>query len=380
MDQNDKLNLIKKHSPILWLHEKEAFLPTDCKVVIQISDLYRKGNKESEQNQPKELDDLGKIPKSEQCYLKVKDLDLREFTIPESYQKSIPELGPAAIAKLARLKYGYDYATYGIPADDPNLPKYYARVSEVELHQKRGEPFTEFYKNNDPGIFGKYTFIEYFFYFVYNDSWNQHQGDWDSMVEIYIKNDRKYMITHLHHTQWISELPDSSRDLNSWFEHWNSLKKDKLGQAYLMDGHPYVFVAQGAHAGYPTPGFTLHGFDVPGIIFRDDFLTNTDERQIGRLCILPDDVNEETIRTNLRFANIDANRIQFGRWEPLELIDTQPWLKYKGKWGEDTKYLGWDGPQNPPLSRPPDRRNLHAALQKISYSSGSVLKSWHGVR
>lgn len=380
MAEDDKIKLIKEHEPILWLHEKEAFLPVDCKVMVEISDLYRKGKREKDENQPRELNDLGDIPKSEDCYLKIKDLDLRDFTIPESYYKSIPELGPAAIAKLARDKYGDDYGTRGIPMDDPNQPKYYARVSEVKLFEEPGEPFTVYYKQHDPGIFGKYTLIEYFFYFVYNDAWNQHQGDWDSMVEIYIKHDRKYMITHLHNTQWICELPDSSLDLNSWFEHWNKLKKGELGKAYVISDHPYVFVTRGAHAGYPTPGFTLHGLDIPGIFSSSDFLTNTDERQIGRLCILPEDLTEETIRTNLRFANIDANRIRFGRWKEPELVENQPWLKFKGKWGEDTKYLGWDGPQNPPLTKSPDKKKLQAVLRNSSYTSGSALKNWHGVR
>lgn len=209
-----------------------------------------------------------------------------------------------------------------------------------------------------------------------------HQGDWDSMIEIYIKKDRAYMITHLHHCKWVAKWPLAKPNLESWLLNWNKLKKKEIGDAYVLDNHPYVFVTQGAHAGYPTPGFTLHGLDIPGIISRNDFLTNTDERQIGRLCILPEDFDEEKVRQNLRrsnIQNINANNVRFGRWKEPELIENQPWLKYKGKWGEDTKYLGWDGPQNPPVSRSPNKQSLKEAIQG-GYKSGSVLMNWPGVR
>jgi hypothetical protein len=149
-----------------------------------------------------------------------------------------------------------------------------------------------------------------------------------------------------------------------------------MGEAYVLKNHPYVFVARGAHAGYPTPGYSVHGLGLPG----DDFLANTDERQIGRLCILPEDVSEETIRTNLRVANIEVNRLRFGKWREPELVGSQAWRGYKGKWGEDTKYRGWDGPQNPPISKRPNWRNLKKALQSVDIEADSVLVNWHGIR
>ena len=377
MNQADQIKLIKKHAPIFWLHELEAFVPEDCKVMVEISDLYRK--KKREDNQPSNLNDLGKITNSEECYLKVKDLDMKNFTTPTSYHQRISRLGPEGVAEMAREKYGHNFFLNGFPSDNPHLPKYYARVSDATIRAEEGDPFTKFYQSKDPQIFGHYTLIEYFFFFVFNDAWNKHQGDWDSMVQLYIKEDRKYMITYFHECKWVSQLPVSSLDINSWLKGWSSLKKNEIGESYVMKDHPYVFVALGAHGGYPTPGFTIHGVNLPEVVTRSDFLANTDERQIGQLCILPEDINEEIIRTNLRIANIEANKIKFGRWKEPELIDKQAWLKYKGKWGEDTKYFGWDGPQNPRMTRPPNKGSLKETIQS-GYYGGSVLVNWHGVR
>lgn len=72
---------------------------------------------------------------------------MKQFSIPETYS-SMPELGPNAVARLAREKYGYDYMTNGIPTDKPNLPKYYARVSEAKLNPEEGEPLQNITKNS----------------------------------------------------------------------------------------------------------------------------------------------------------------------------------------------------------------------------------------
>jgi hypothetical protein len=219
---------------------------------------------------------------------------------------------------------------------------------------------------------------------VYNDSWNQHQGDWDCMVELYIKPgagdrpDRLYMINHLHHVRWVSRWAELTPALQTWLDRWERLRGKELGEVYEMDGHPYVFLTQGAHAGYPTPGFTLHGLDVPGIVSRDDFLTNSDERQIGRVCILPPDVDEDLIATNLRTNGIPTDKLVFGRWGEPELVEDQPWRAYRGRWGEESPYMGWDGPQDPPISKDADKQGLRNAILK-GYRTGSALISWHGV-
>jgi len=40
--------------------------------------------------------------------------------------------------------------------------------------------------------------------------------------------------------------------------------------------------------------------------------------------------------------------------------------------------MGWDGPQDPPVSKEPDKRGLRNTILK-GYRSGSALRSWHGI-
>ncbi|MHA1989279.1 MAG: hypothetical protein ACW98D_21885, partial [Promethearchaeota archaeon] len=153
MTKAEKLKLIKKHAPIFWLHEYEAFVPEDCKIMVEISDLYRKKRKEP--NQPKNLDELGQVPDSQECYLKIIDLDMKNFSIPTAYHQKITGLGPAGVAELAREKYGFNYYRDGFPSENPDLPKYYARVSEASVNYQDGDAFSLYFQDNDPKIFGK---------------------------------------------------------------------------------------------------------------------------------------------------------------------------------------------------------------------------------
>ena len=374
MTEIEQRNLVAEYAPLMWLHEREAFVPEDCGIIVQISDLYRKGNREDEQ--PAELDDLGQIRDSKECYLKIRDLDMREFQLPDAQAKTIGEMGPDAVARLASSRYGYDLAA-GIPADNHHVPKYYARVSKASLDPRDGDPFTEYYRTHDPGVFGTYKRIEYFYYFVFNDAWNKHQSDWDSMVEVFIKDDRTYMVSRFHHCRWAARWPQSPQKLTSWLDEWNALSGRSIGECLIIGQHPNVFVALGAHGGYPTPGFSIHGKNLPGLVLPDDFLATTDVRQIGRICIHPGEVTEDTVRAFLRFGNVDANRITFAKWREPELVRDQPWLGYEGKGGEDTAYIGWDGPARPPITQDPSKESLQQAIA-AGTGGGGILKSWHG--
>lgn len=370
--------LVKKYAPILWFHEDEAFLPEDCKVLPEVAELYRGKQREDFDHT---LDDLVKIKESDECSLDIPDLDLEYFTIPREYHKSITELGPEAVAHLAKERYGNNPAL-GFPEKD-TIPKYYGRVGHLKLAYRKGDPFSEYFRKNDDTIFGSYTVIQYFFFYIFNDSWNKHEGDWDSTLEILINedNNRKYLVSHMHHTTWLAGLVPVESDLIAWLEEWNGLEKGDMGKAYAMNDHPYLFVARGAHGAYPTPGFSIHGMGLRRIA---RMIASVDERQIGRTCVLPEDekVSEELIRTDLRLAKIDANRIKFFKWREPELFTNQPWLNFQGKWGQDTGYEGWDGPKGAWHGRKINLWNL-----KSRFSEGykgkfydKILLSWHGVR
>ncbi len=385
MTDAEKLALTKKHTPILWLHEEEAFLPEDCKIVVKISDLCtgKRGGKIAPK-QPQKIDDLGDVKNSDKTLLRFRDFHLDE---------KVKELGPRGVGNLGRSKYHYSLSSISINGSMFNrtLPKYYARVSEFTCFPgDTSQVFSRFFRQNDKDVFGPYYLIEYFFYFIFNDAWNMHQSDWDSMVKIYINRNsgRKYVTTHMHHAKWVSRWPDpsGSQTVVTWLDGWNNLKKKELGEVFVRGDHPYVFVSLRGHGGYPTPGFTLHGIDLPGIVSREDILITTDERQLGGTCIVPGGVNTNNIGAELQSANVNTTNLRFHKWSSPELVNKQPWLKYKGLWGDASKFKGWSGPQNPPISKKPTKTDNWKTFGKDlqfqiadGYKNRTVMDSWHGV-
>jgi len=371
--------LARDHAPILWLHENEVFFPVDVQAAIEHSDLLRKGKPAG---QVPDLEALGQIKKSEETELKLRKLNNHDFNGPSFDGLS----GPSAIKAQARRLYGRCLPAHGAQTDVLNQVKCYARVSEVRL-KPRGHPIVDRrLKKFDPQIFGRYDLIEYFFYFVYNDGWNQHQGDWDCQIYLYIRrgDGRMFMVNRLHHDDWATVVsagpPARIRD---WVDGWNTRAKHEVGQAYALNGHPFVFVAQGGHGGYPTPGATAHGLKVKPV---GQVLLNTDDRQIARNCILPDGASDEELRALLAASDISDQQLVTGRWTAPELVleknPTQPWLRYKGRWGQNSKYLGHAGPKRPPITKKPVKQMLRDSLWKVlaeGYSAGAPLDSWHGV-
>jgi len=159
-----------------------------------------------------------------------------------------------------------------------------------------------------------------------------------------------------------------------------------MGIVYQFALHPFVFIAKGAHGGYPTPGFSVHG--LKPIIQK--VIGQTDYRQIGKLCIFPDypPVTKDAILKILREADIDTSQTNFLSWEEAVILEKQPWLKYKGLWGTKSEYSGWSGPTGP--SRKGcwrmDQRRFKKAFKKAmdgDYSGEWILKifkNWHGWR
>jgi hypothetical protein len=290
----------------------------------------------------------------------------------------------------------YHFSLSNIPTNGSTfgrtLPKYYARVSEFTFYPKdTSQSFSGYFRSHCPEVFGSYYLIEYFFYFVFNDAWNMHQSDWDSMVKIYInrQNGRMYVATHMHHAKWISQWPVASPvpDLKTWLGRWNNVKKRDLGEVFVRGNHPYVFVALQAHGSYPTPGFTMHGIDFPRAVTRNDVLITADERYLGGTCVVPGGINTDGIRAELEVEDVNVARLRFYTWKAPELVDNQPWLKYKGLWGDVSTFLGWSGPKNPPISTKRTRDENWKAFGKDlqfqladGHRSRTVLDSWHGVQ
>lgn len=386
MNKEEKIELIRKYAPVLHFHEDEVYLPSDCYTFVERDNLCRKiGKKVETLKFNHTLEDLPIGKKSEKLFLNMPMLNMNKFDIAEQYQLGMKEIGPSAVAKLARNKFGNN-PILGF-AQNPRVPMYYARVRNVTIKDRsaQGEPFSKYMKNNVPKVFGNYVVLQYIFYYIFNDSWNKHESDWDSVVEIYINQDtgKKFMISHLHETYYVSEIVPSKWDIRTWIQLWNKPKrKTELKKAYVLINHPYIFVALGAHGGYPTPGFTVHGLDpeIVGIRIYDKVIISVDERQIGKTIIYPPNNNRDLVRTNLANCGIDVNKTHFLEWKNFELLEDQEWLNYMGKWGEDTEFVGYDGPIGPKNKWKVSEKDFKEKLSE-GYNGNAphhTHQNWHG--
>lgn len=318
-------------------------MPEDCEIMVKAADLYKDGKKVKSFKHT--LSSLGKFGQGN--YLKIPDIDMRNFTVPKG--SGVAGSGPEAVSELARKKYGNNpFSQYTTRIANP---KFYARVGEVDLKSTlAATPQNIPEINRMKNYLGKYTVIQYFFFYIFNDFWNKHVGDWDSTIEVLIKKEtnQKLVFYSTHETMWLMNFNQENPDLNKWIKDWKENKSGKKGpnNIYAIRNHPFGFVSNGGHGIYPTPGFTMWGAKLPG----DDLIGATDERVIGYTCIIPEEISEKDLKETLKRSkpSIDDSNVKFLKWDRFELFGNQAWLNYKGLWGEDTnRYRGWDGPEGP---------------------------------
>lgn len=119
---------------------------------------------------------------------------------------------------------------------------------------------------------GLVAFVYWFFY-GYNDYNNKHEGDWER-VAVQVRGDEPVAMTF-----WKHEEPTCAVE-------WADLD--------IVDGHPTVLAAKGAHGSYPIEGEFAHRGGV-------------DTTTKGRL---------------------------WRAWSDARPVDAEPWWGYRGRWGE----------------------------------------------
>jgi len=387
----NEVKLIRQYIPILHIHEEEPYLPEDCKRITELADLCEKKNgKNVIVKANPGLDGLPTDNNSKDLFLNLPMLDMKNFSMTDKQKALYIEQGPRGVARIAREKLGNNPILGFSPRKDN--PKFYARIKHTAIDRKNGEVFTNKFNAIDPDVFGKYTVIQYIFFFIFNDSWNKHEGDWDSIVEIYINDDtgKKFIVTHLHETFTAGELVEPM-NINDWIDEWKDEKKKGFKPVLCIAGgftddlekirslHPNVFVALGAHGGYLTPGYDVHGRKVPIL---GKIIGTTDERQIGRTVIYPSDsTSDQMILSVLAKGKIAGNKTNFLPWKKFEILKDQKWLNYKGKWGEETNFNGWDGPTGPKNRWRASQWRLKKKIIDQAYD-GELPKhtfiNWHG--
>ena len=389
MTNQSDLELIQRYAPIVWLHQDEAFLPENCRVMEQ----YARLGTRAENLRIFQLDELGNLPNSDKYYMDIPELDYAGFGTRSSYQGV--EVGPEGVGAHARSLLGNN--PFSVRSARAAHLCYHARVVHLTVEHRPDEPFSRFFEDHDPGVFGAYTVIQYFFYYIFNDAWNKHIGDWDSTLELFIgeDNSRGYAILHMHHTTWMMRFGGRPLKLKSWIGQWqkSEARQDgkhktypELNPLFHFAQHPFIFIARGAHGGYPTPGFSIHGIKA----LKTRVIGQTDYRQIGGICIYPPTapVSPDALLDILKEGEVDTSGTKFLSWEEPVHLQNQSWLKYKGLWGSKSEYSGWAGPTGPNCKKywRMDQRFFKSALDCASegdYRGNWVLKifrNWHGWR
>ena len=113
---------------------------------------------------------------------------------------------------------------------EPNFqPKRYP-VIEQQLRAAHPRPTVYFHLAYAPGQ-GRVA-IEYWFFYLYNDFYDQHEGDWEG-VTVVLQNGAPLGAAYSQHQgrTWVA---------------WSALSKSGT--------HPVVYVARGSHADYPKAG------------------------------------------------------------------------------------------------------------------------------
>jgi len=240
--------------------------------------------------------------------------------------------------------------------------------------------------------FGNYTVIQYFFFYIFNDFWNKHVGDWDSTVEIFINKTQNltWVRTYMHHYAWFSSMGKSNQfqNINNWLKMWQNLGNGDLGPIFNLNKHPFIFVSLGSHGCYPTPGYTLYGIEVKIKLIDTELIqwvALADERQIGKVCLIPGDseITKEDIKVCLRNSKFNTEKLKVYKYK-LDPADNQPWSTFKGRWGNRSKLIGWDSPDSAPnketfqITKNIILKKLQLEL-KTGYKPFFIIQNYHGL-
>ncbi|BBO18391.1 conserved hypothetical protein [Candidatus Brocadia pituitae] len=202
--------LLEKYAPILYMHSKERFHPTNVKVMLDNSELYEKKCKKEKKT--------GACKKYEGAQvLDNKDKKLSLAQLMNEYNDNVYYL---QLKKEAKKKVKKDWK---------ERQTVYARQTK---------------DTNEDGK--EKTILQYWFFYVYND-WgtsdklgNTHEGDWE-MIQIELgENKQPERISFSYHHGGVTFGWDDKDEDN----------KDKVSK----DGnHPHVYVTLGGHGCWNSP-------------------------------------------------------------------------------------------------------------------------------
>ncbi|MGQ0842091.1 hypothetical protein [Actinokineospora sp.] len=162
---------------------------------------------------------------------------------------------------------------YGTADDVPTVRSSLGFYLDLDDDARRGDgPGAPTYWERHEDGSGLVAYVYWLFY-GYNDYLNKHEGDWER-IAVQVRGDEPVAVTFWKHEEPTCVVP--------WAD---------LG---LVEGHPVVFSALGAHGSYPSKGNFGHRGGI------DTTSAGTPWRT----------------------------------WSDARPVDGQPWWGYRGRWGE----------------------------------------------
>ena len=155
---------------------------------------------------------------------------------------------------------------------------------------------------------GDYTYLQYWFFYVYNNWENEHESDWEMITVELDKDMIPQRVGYSQHTK-----------VPSIWKGGEVVPWEKVEE----NGHPVVYVAKGSHASYPTSGSTNVPYPLGDKVFWGI------DWHPGNFAIEPSSSFYQLLR-------IDDEASRYWEWIKIDKL----------RWGKDS---GWGGSPSSPV-------------------------------
>ncbi|MBI4008263.1 MAG: Vps62-related protein, partial [Planctomycetes bacterium] len=256
--------LLEKYAPLLYMQEDERYHPTDVMNMLKNSRLWER----REWKKDKLVDNTPTLQEL------VNNFDEKKYYLWLKYKEK----------ELNKRNWKIDQTVYG-------------------------RQFTTYDGGN------KRTVLQYWFFYVYNDWDDDHEGDWEMIQIVFGSDNQPLLITYSIHKGGMT-LP------------WDDPKVSKSGD------HPKVYVSLGGHGSWNEPG--NHTW-YQSLTICDQCIDETSEQ--GDV-IVPEG---ESISSNYTYKLVDLDKEEVN------------WIEWNGYWGKQGYSVGRKqatvyvpGPPSPP--------------------------------
>lgn len=179
----------------------------------------------------------------------------------------------------------------------------------------------EYYPNDPP--YNDRIYLQYWFFYIYNNWWNDHEGDWEMITVELDKEKKPLRIGYSQH---------SGNEVEPWEEKMVKTWQELMETNAVKENHPLVYVSKGSHASYPDPGKTWQA-------------VGWDEHYGDGGEIKPYDYQLSNIEGNDLWQWIEITQLRWGQCDwPIMFYNDSELQKYQK---ENFNPLGNDGPPSP---------------------------------